>query len=562
MRMQTALHITALVSDLQSEIVGGEIIGTEFYKKERAAFIYVKKGGRMVLGFSFHPTGAGSWLIPASKLKLTTREKPRPVFAINSGRITAVEQLGTDRIFRLRIEQNDQSFWLLFEAIGPNGNIWRLDSENRRTDSLRRRQFEQGAKYQPLPPMDRLDPFDLDADKLGEHLARSGSGSLVVWMEKNLIGFSRTLAREAVTRAELDFIAPDDVDPEGVARLTGVITQIIGFFAKPATGYLYALLGGFEAYPFKLSAREEQPERFKTLSLAVKASTERRLDAVAVADDQKQINDALRRAVKRLEGRIVKIEKDIAEAEKHEHYKKLGELLQINLPQIKKGMTSVVVEDVYLDSHDDITIELDPSLSPHLNAEAYFKKYRKGREGLALLQRRLEISRGELDQLQRVQADLEADFDSARERYRVEIASLMPRVGAAAEAVERLPYREYTLSTGLKIFVGRDGSDNDRTTFEFARPYELWFHTQQCPGSHVVIKSPNKSFEPSRAEIEETAAIAAWYSKAKHDSLVPVIYAPRKYVRKPRKAKPGLVTVEREKSVMVAPTKPQNNDSV
>jgi len=125
------------------------------------------------------------------------------------------------------------------------------------------------------------------------------------------------------------------------------------------------------------------------------------------------------------------------------------------------------------------------------------------------------------------------------------------------EPSERLPYREHTLSTGLRIFIGRQGADNDRTTFEFARPYELWFHTQQCPGSHVVIKFPNKSFVPTQREIEETAAIAAWHSKAKNDSLVPVIYTEKKYVRKPRNAKPGLVTVEREKSVMVAPLKPE-----
>ena len=108
----------------------------------------------------------------------------------------------------------------------------------------------------------------------------------------------------------------------------------------------------------------------------------------------------------------------------------------------------------------------------------------------------------------------------------------------------------------MTIFVGRDGSDNDRTTFDFAKPYELWFHTQQCPGSHVVMKFPNKSFEPSKREIEEAAAIAAFHSKARNDTLVPVVYTERRYIRKPRKAKPGLVTVEREKSIMVVPTKP------
>ncbi|HKK20548.1 MAG TPA: NFACT RNA binding domain-containing protein, partial [candidate division Zixibacteria bacterium] len=155
------------------------------------------------------------------------------------------------------------------------------------------------------------------------------------------------------------------------------------------------------------------------------------------------------------------------------------------------------------------------------------------------------------------QKELDANFAAARQRFAGELASLLPTEGVKQETAERLPYKEYKLSTGLTIFVGRDGSDNDRTTFDFARPYELWFHTQQCPGSHVVMKYPNKSFEPSKREIEETAAIAAFFSKAKNDSLVPVVYTEKRYVRKPRKAKPGLVTVEREKSVMVEPTRPR-----
>jgi predicted ribosome quality control (RQC) complex YloA/Tae2 family protein len=75
------------------------------------------------------------------------------------------------------------------------------------------------------------------------------------------------------------------------------------------------------------------------------------------------------------------------------------------------------------------------------------------------------------------------------------------------------------------------------------------------------MKYPNKKFVPSKREIQETAAIAAYHSKARNDSLVPVIYTERRYVRKPRKAKPGLVTVEREKSIMVAPQKPSDSDN-
>ena len=243
--MQTALHITALVAELKSEIVGGEFIAGEFYKKERAVYMFSKRKGRFVVGFSFHPTGAATWLAPASKLKLATREKPWPLFGIDSGRITAVEQLGIDRIFRIGIERDGVTSWLLFEAIGPNGNIWLLDGENSRQATLRKREFEVGAKYLPAPLPTRLDPFALDATQLADLLKRCESPTVVTCLEKNIFGFNRTLAKEAVARAGLDFVPPDEIDEGGIEALTNAIEQICGFFNRPEVGYLYETPGGF-----------------------------------------------------------------------------------------------------------------------------------------------------------------------------------------------------------------------------------------------------------------------------------------------------------------------------
>jgi predicted ribosome quality control (RQC) complex YloA/Tae2 family protein len=280
---------------------------------------------------------------------------------------------------------------------------------------------------------------------------------------------------------------------------------------------------------------------------------------VETVDETRRLKDAVKRAVKRLERRGTKIEQDVKDASDYRRYKKMGELLQINFGKIKKGMAEITLEDVYTQPPTEITIRLDPALSPSANVETYFKKHRKGRQGLKLLQRRLVVTKEERARLSTIQSELEEDFESARRRYDQEITTLLPRRTTRPDTLPRLPYREYTLATGVRIFVGRDGADNDHTTFKFARSYELWFHAQQCPGSHVVMKFPNKSFEPSRLEIEEAAAVAAYFSKARKNSLVPVIYTHRRYVRKPRKAGPGLVTVEREKSVMVAPLKPSHS---
>jgi predicted ribosome quality control (RQC) complex YloA/Tae2 family protein len=558
--MQTALHVLALLQELQREIVGGQIVSTEFYKKQRAAYIFVKcdKSVR-ALGFVYHPAGSGCFCIPASKVELDTREKPWPIFGLSDGEIIDATQFGLDRIFEVTIRHSGGIQRVVFEVIGPNGNMWLLDKAGGIQATLRHKEHAPGEKYSPNSIEGRLHPLEAQPQDLLDLMRTSTSPSVPMALKKALLGFNDTLAREAVVRAGLSSSSVDQLDMAAAYALAAEVSQIAGRFRQAEQGYLYEIKGAVEVYPFKLSAVQAEPEKFKTLSLAIAAMTSRRQSIVSQDDDQKKALQAVGRAVKRLERRVENVRADVTKASDYETYKRFGELLQLNREALKKGMEQITVDDVMADQSVAVTILLDPAQSPSDNIDAYFKKHRKARESLELLQRRLEISIEELKSLQTMQADLEADFESARERYQSELASLMPGERQKSEPAVRLPYKVATLSTGLTVFVGRDGADNDRTTFEFAKPYELWFHAQQCPGSHVVIKFPNKSFKPSKREIEEAASLAAWHSKARNNKLVPVVYAERRYVRKPRKAKPGLVTVEREKSVMVEP-RPANGE--
>ncbi len=132
--MQTSLHIQALVAELKREARDAKVTATEFYKKERAAYLFFKgQGGTWALGFLFHPTGSGCFLVPASKLKIETTEKPWPIFNLAGGEILAVDQPVLDRIFFVDIALAGEPIRLAFEAIGPNSNIWLLDSQGTKT---------------------------------------------------------------------------------------------------------------------------------------------------------------------------------------------------------------------------------------------------------------------------------------------------------------------------------------------------------------------------------------------------------------------------------------------
>jgi predicted ribosome quality control (RQC) complex YloA/Tae2 family protein len=560
--MPTALHIMALVAELQREVIGGQIVSTEFYKKQRAVYFFIKKGSsHHALGFVYHPAGYGVFVVPASKLSIDTSEKPRSIFKLEDAMIVQVAQIGFDRIFQIILEKEGEGLSIVFESLGPNGNIWLLDSRSAKRATLRQRLFNEGDKYEPPLLPEKLNPTELSVKSIRERInwEKGLHFDVLAFVQKQILGLNHTLAQEIILESGLGQTDLNSLSDDALNSLIRIINDVVKRFECPEGGYLYQLADKIEVYPFKLPSVAERPEKFGSFSLAVQAAINRHRAQVESAGEQKRITDAVKQTVKRLERRQEKIKDDIKDASEYERYKKFGELLQINFGKIRKGMDSISLEDVYADRHETITIELDPSLSPADNVEAYFRKYRKGREGLRLLQRRLTVTQNELKQWTTIQSELEKDFASAGSRYAQEIASLLPKEKIKGHAQPRLPYRELTLSTGVKIFVGRGGADNDRTTFEYAKPYELWFHTQQCPGSHVVMKFPNKSYQPSKREIEEAASIAAYYSKAKNDSLVPVVYTQRKYVRKPRKTKAGLVTVEREKSVMVTPQKPRES---
>jgi predicted ribosome quality control (RQC) complex YloA/Tae2 family protein len=219
-------------------------------------------------------------------------------------------------------------------------------------------------------------------------------------------------------------------------------------------------------------------------------------------------------------------------------------------------MEQVEVEDLY--DGGVAVIPLDPKLNGPENIEQYSRRYRKGREGLEILRRRHENVRHEIDALTDALKQFDENFEEAQKRY----PEMLPAPSDSSISGEgpRRPYKEYQTSTGVTLWVGKTEADNDRLTLDYARPYDLWFHASQCPGSHVVMRFPHKKFEPSKREVAEAASLAAYYSKARGSAKVPVSYTLRKYVRKPRGAKPGLVTIDNYKTIMVAPRELEKKD--
>jgi predicted ribosome quality control (RQC) complex YloA/Tae2 family protein len=556
--MQTALHIYALTRELQDNLPGAVFFGTEFYKKEREAYMSFDNGDqKLALGLSYHPVGYGAFLIPRSKINIDTAEKPWPFFQpAEKGLVKSVTQIGLDRLIRIELEKGNNIFSIVIEIIGPNGNLWLLDKSDKIVATLRHKKYDSSEKYTIPSGVAKLNPFELEPIQFSSLAESEPQTRIDSCLRKNIGGFDDYLVREVLAQTKISLDCPvGNIESEQWISIADKVARIATGFNDYNNGILYDTADGPKVYPFNLTSLSVGHHKYKTLSLAAYELIKQTRVVKTEKNEKETILEAVARSVKKMERRALKIEEDIAHSDRFEEYRRAAELLKYNLPQIKKGKKEIELEDIYNRTGAKIKITLDPSLSPAENAESYFRKYHKAKDGLTLLERRLDVTQREIASARAMLAELENDFDGGTQKFASDITGLLPKETTDKKTAPRLPYKEHTLTTGITIFVGRDGTDNDSTTFGHAKPYELWFHAAQCPGSHVVMKFPDKSFKPSKAEIAETAAVAAYHSKAKNSKTVPVIYTERRFVRKPRKAKPGLVTVEREKMVMVEPKK-------
>jgi predicted ribosome quality control (RQC) complex YloA/Tae2 family protein len=272
-----------------------------------------------------------------------------------------------------------------------------------------------------------------------------------------------------------------------------------------------------------------------------------------------ELRSSLTKALSKAQRRRAAIEADILAAQTAETYRRKGDLILANLRQLKTGM-----ESVELPGYDGIRIALtlDARRTPKENAEAYFRKYKKAKAALPVIEERLRRTEEEIADLQSRIAGLEQAGDSEFPRQ------VRPGAGGGSSAEQgregrsrkpagRVSGVRRVLYRGWEILVGANAVANDELTARLARPDDLWLHAEGLPGSHVLVRNPAKREVPSDILLK-AAEIAAMHSKGKGAGKVPVTYTLARFVRKPKGAKPGLVHLSRRRTVMV---KPGNDDS-
>lgn len=275
-------------------------------------------------------------------------------------------------------------------------------------------------------------------------------------------------------------------------------------------------------------------------------------------EQQRNLLKKVGAALKKTRNKLEKQEQEAIQAEQGDEWRILGELLTAYGSQIQPGSKSVRIPNHYDPDNREVEIPLNPALTIWENAQIYFKKYQKAKKGRLAIAAQIQKTKESLDYLESIEtmilnATTPVDLNLIREEWELTEDEKVPK-GKKTVPKKESPVepRQFQTPAGHLLLVGRNNLQNDRLTFKIAAPSDWWFHTQKIPGSHVILR-PKPGTAVDETTINFACQLAVYYSKARESTKVPVDYTQRKYVKKPRGAKPGFVIYDNFKTAVITP---------
>lgn len=558
----------AVAMELDRACAQGKIEKIYQPDKDELVFHIHTPAANLKLYLSSNPSHPGIFLIPESPVN---PQEPGSFCMLLrkhllGGRISSIRQVDSERIIEILLETRDEMNFrankkLIVEIMGKHSNIILLDMDKGRIidiikrvplDVSRDRQLLPGLEYDYPPDRHKIS-FRMVTRPLMDQISATGDPAEALLSE--IQGFSPQIAQEVA----------------GLADSQKRFEWIASLNERLASGKLAPMVFldrenapmDFHVVPLR---RYESAAtlNFQTVSQAIhyyytnKASTDRLRQKSAGL--QKTVSAAMKKNLLKQK----RIREDLLQAEEDEKYRIYGELLTANLHQLQPGSTVASVLNYY----DGTTVEipLDKRLTPPQNAQSYYKKYNKSKRSISEKTRMLAETQAENEYLNSVLVFLDITKDPA---VMDAIRDELMETGYLRNKKESLPKPRkqkgkatpfrYVTEDGFVVLVGRNNNENDEITFRLSQRNDLWFHTKDIHGAHVVLKTEGK--EPTGQAVLEAASIAAFHSKAKDSDKVPVDYTKIRYVKKPQGSKPGKCIYTEQKTLYVMPSLPKSNQS-
>jgi len=568
------ITLSLLTNELKKQLENGKIYKI-FMPAKNSLLLMVNKGNT-----TLNLLADFSGTTPLLYLADTIPERPNmpPAFCmllrkyLEEGRITCLRQQDLDRVLIMDIDligpaRQIITKHLIFELTGKNSNIIFTDEQQLIIDSLRHigknqssfRQILPNLPYETPPPQEGLNFLTAPAHSIIDACQRATDEPVLKSLVTLTVGIGKNTALEVLSRSGINADATGLTLLEAMSfekALANLQEEINNCFTSDNYS-VYSLISNKNSMkivvPYAPFAKQgEQLVKFNTILDALNFGA--KLIPIQIPDKEllnKTISNALTKTAKKMQ----LLAKDLSTAQKAEGQKIIADTLMSNIYNLKKGSNICTLNSIY--DNIPLTISLSPVLSPIDNAQNYYKKYNKFKRAL----NEIEIQQKETQELLTYLESIDASIGTAATKNEIaEIKQEMIFAGLLADTSKKKKTITLAKSTPVTIkfsdettaYIGKNNKQNDYVTFKIGKSSDLWFHTKEIPGSHVILKTTLP--EPNHDDILHAASLAAFYSKGKTSEQVPVDYTQKRFVKKPNGAKPGFVIYTEQKTLYVTPS--------
>lgn len=573
------ITLSMLKNEISEKLIGARVDKIHQPSKEELVIALRWNGGNGKLLISASASGPRIHFTESS----VDNPKNPPMFCmlmrkhLSGAKLVEIEQFGLERMLHISFSTYNEFgdpviIKLVVEIMGRHSNIMLIGPDGRIIDAIKRvtadmssvRQVMPGMTYVFPPAQNKLNTLDIDCMELASRLKNGRDIPLSKALMENLDGVSPIVCREIseIVTGGFDTKA-HDLTNDDFEKLASCLEKISESIKNGnADPYMVIEENGHPLdFTFiKVSQYGDATEvrKFGSFSEMLDKFYSKR----SGADRMKQRSNDLFKFVTNLADRISRKldvqRQELARSTERDILRVKGELIHANLCMIEKGMTSVVLENYY-DNCKPVEVKLDPRLTPNQNAQHYFSEYRKADTAERMLKKFIEKGEAELSYIESV-FDLlsRARTDDEVVAIREELVSqgYLKNHRKNNQKPVKLAPKEYISSDGFRILCGRNNIQNDKLTFKDSRKNDIWLHTQKIHGSHTVIVTEGR--EVPETTIQQAAIVAAYNSKARESSLVPVDYTEIKNVKKPSGSAPGKAVYEHYKTAYVRPAQFDN----
>ncbi len=546
--------IYALVKELRRQLKGEKII--HLYTQEKNTLIITFSHTVQALVISCEPSQNAMYLTPKhSRAKRNTVD----VCTVAAGNTIAeitIAQESREVVFFL-----ENSLKLVVQLYAVKANVYVIDENNRILDAFLKKEEYKGSEFCLNAPATSEEQLLMKHEEI-----TSSDESITVSqaLKKYYLRFGNTLIQEVLFRSSIDEnLLLKDISPDQLNVLNNELKSIhMELTHSENSCIIYKnrepLL--FSIIPLQMY-KDCTIQKFNTISEGIKTFLQITKSFDREYELRKQVVQKLSREKQHLEKALTVLQQQRVELPLADQLELYGKLILSALHCIVKGQTTITLDNAITSNPPAVTIELDPHLSPQKNADRYFAKAKKARRTLQELTERENELLQQLQEVKQLLSELES-VQSVEEYLKQKEAILkkyhISNKSNSEKAIEQqLPFRVFTVTGGFTVLAGKSSENNDLLSTRYTAKDDLWFHAHGVGGSHVVLKVHSAKGEVPKQAILEAASIAAYYSKMKNASMVPVTMCEGKYVRKPKGAPPGTVVVEREKTLFVDPHLPE-----